>query len=127
MGSEKQETESGGVFGLLSLLASGGITVTAEGYPLLSVDSGARELAIEVQGAKQVGLKLSEMIKLAEPGPHVLTESESLAKELSRLGWKLTLYDKGNRVATLGSGVSRLTGHVSLNPLHLKGLLDSLK
>lgn len=111
---------------MLSHITSGGIAVTIAGYPLLSIDSGEREVGIEVQGARQAGFKLSEMVRLAEQGPHLLRGPQSLARELSRLGWKLTLYDRGDRVVSLGSGVSRFTGHVSVNPLHLKGLLDSL-
>lgn len=112
---------------LLSLLSSGGITVTVGGYPLLSINTGEKAIDMEVQGVKEAGLKLSTMIELEERDANALRASESLASKLSKLGWKLTLYDKGNRLLAVGSGISRLTAHVSVNPLQLRRLLDDLR
>jgi len=112
---------------MLSGLSSGGITVTIEGYPLLSIDSHDRTMALEVQGAKQAGIRLRDLVRLEAPGEGMLRGSESVAKRLSSIGWNLTLYDRGERILTLGSGASRLTGHVSVNPLKLRGLADLLE
>ncbi|MGA2664832.1 MAG: hypothetical protein ABSF83_07815 [Nitrososphaerales archaeon] len=114
------------VLGLLSGLSSGGITVTIEGCPLLSIDSRDRAMALEVQGAKQAGIRLRDLVSMEAPGEGILRGSETIARRLSSIGWNLTLYDRGDRILTLGSGVSRLTGHVSVNPLKLRGLADVL-
>ncbi len=127
MPSDKDGAGSGPL-NLLSLLSSGAITVTVGGFPLLSIDSQQRTLDVEIQGAKEAGLKLSDLMEKQEGREsHPLRGAESIARELSRLGWRLTLYNEGSRAAVIGSGVSRLTGHMSVNPLKLKGLLDALK
>jgi hypothetical protein len=126
MHSDEEERATEGVIDLLSLLSSGGITVTVAGHPLLSVDSSERAVDLDIHGAKEAGLRLSDLVGLAEPGAGVLRGSESVASRLSQLGWRLTIYDRGDKVASLGSGVSRLTGHISVNPLRLKGLSEAL-
>ncbi len=112
---------------LLPLLSSGGITITVGGYPLLSINSSEKVMDMEVQGVKEAGLKLSTLIEVAERDSHLLGASAALASKLSHLGWRLTLYDKGSRLLAVGSGISRLTGHVSVNPLDLRKLLDDLR
>jgi hypothetical protein len=125
MASEKgSETD---LIDLLSFLSSGGITVTVGGYPLLTIKSAEKAMEMEVQGVREAGLKLSTMIEQEEQDSNVLRASESLAGKLSKLGWRLTLYDKGNRLLAVGSGISRLTAHVSINPLQLRKLLEDLK
>ncbi len=111
---------------LLSLLTSGEVIVTIGGYPLLSIRSDERALDLEVNGAKEVGLDLSKIVKL-EGGTNIFSGSELIARRLSSLGWKLTLYDKGSRLLTMGRGVSRLTGRITTSPLRLKRLLGTLR
>ncbi len=112
---------------ILGILSAGRVTITVGGYPFLSVRSDERELDLEVNGAKRAGVSLSKVIDLQEGRRNVLNGSEKIAKKLSSLGWKLTLYDKGDGLITMGSGVSRLTGRISANPLRLKRLLEALR
>ncbi len=111
----------------LTLLSAGRVTVTVGGYPFLSIRSDERELDIDVSGAKRAGVKLSEVIKLEEGSESILTASERAAKKLSGISWRLTLYDTGTQILTMGSGVSRLTARVRVNPLRLKRLLEALR
>ena len=127
MDSGANSGASAGVLHLLSLLSSGGITVTIARYPVISVDSSKKELGVEIQGAREAGLALADLLKMAVPGAGMVRGTESVARQLAELGWTLTLYDRGKRVLSLGSGASRLTGHVSVNPLNLKGLADAMK
>lgn len=111
---------------LLALVPAGRATVTIGGRPLLSVDSDEKTLEVDADGAREVGLSLSHLMRLEGP-LGALGESGRVSGALSRAGWKLTLYADGSRVLSMGSGVSRLTGHVSVNPLRLKKLLGALK
>src|SRR5208283_3516466 len=78
---------------LLPLLSGGRVTVTAGGYPFVSIRSDEKEIDIDVSGAKMAGVSLSDVIKLEEGGESILTASERAAKKLSNLRWRLTLYD----------------------------------
>jgi hypothetical protein len=112
---------------ILGFFSAGTLTVTVGGYPLLSVRSDQREVDLEVEGVQRAGLSLSELIKLEEEGKGTLITSEHIAKKLSSIRWRLTLYDRGSRILTMGSGVSRMTGRVRVNPLKLKRLLRALR
>jgi hypothetical protein len=125
--SEDDDRAHGGLLDLLPLLSSGGLTVSVGGHPMLSIDSKEKLLDLEVVGAREAGLKLSGLIRLEEGDVNMLSGSEAVARKLSRLGWKLTLHDDGVHLVTLGSGVSRMTGHVSLNPMNLRRVLDALR
>jgi hypothetical protein len=84
-------------------------------------------LEVEVDGVREAGLRLSDLIQLQEGSTKVLKGSRRVIEALSRLGWKLTLCSEGDRILTMGSGVSRLTGRIRVNPLKLKKLLETLK
>ena len=111
---------------VLALLSAGSVTVSVGGYPFLSARADERELQVEASGAKRAGLSLSKVINLQEGRRGALSGSEKIARKLSSLGWKLTIYDKGESLLTMGSGVSRLTGRIRANPLRLKRLMDAL-
>ncbi len=114
---------------LLSMFESGTLTIGIQGLPLLKVDAALRSLDVEATGVKESGIKLSKIVELqaGQTGVVGLVKgSESTAKGLSENGWKLTLYDKGSPILTLGRGVSRLTGHVQANPLKLRKILETL-
>jgi len=111
----------------LSLITAGKVTVTVAGYPFLAVRSDDKEIDMDVGGAKMAGVSLSNLVRLQEDDKNVLMASERTAERLSRLRWKLTLYDRGSRILTMGSGVSRLTARVKVNPLKLRRLLEALR
>lgn len=112
---------------LLALASAGRATITVRGHPFLSVNSDEKELEVETCGAKEAGLRLSDLVKLQEGRVGVLEGSEHAAGALSRLGWRMTLCFEGDRVLMMGSGVSRLTGRISVNPLKLRKLREALR
>jgi hypothetical protein len=111
----------------LELVPSGKATVSLGGRPLLSVDADAKALDLEADGMGEAGLRLSDLIKLQEGHGGVVEGSIHVARALSRLGWKLTLYERGDKVLSMGRSASRLTGRISVNPLRLKKLLEALR
>jgi hypothetical protein len=111
----------------LELVPSGKATVSVGGRPLLSVDADMKALDLEADRMGEAGLRLSDLIKLEQGRGGVVEGSIHVAKALSRLGWKLSLYERGDEVLSMGRGVSRLTGRISVNPLRLKKLLEALR
>jgi hypothetical protein len=110
----------------LGLLSRGTVTVSVNGHPMVSVRADERELDLELEGVKEAGLSLSRLVKLEEGRKNLISASESVARDLSKLGWKLVVYDRGEKLLAMGHGVSRLTGRVSLNPLKARKILDAL-
>jgi hypothetical protein len=122
-----QDERPSSLLDLLALVQAGRATIAVGGRPLLSINSDAKSLEIEADGVKEAGLHLSRIVKLQEGSTSMLEGSRHVVGALSRHGWKLTLYAEGDEVLTMGSGVSRLTGRVSLNPLKLRKLLEALR
>lgn len=113
----------------LQMLDAGSFTVSVNGLPLLSVDAELRSLGLEAKGVKESGLKLSTIIEAEGQGKGVtglLKGAESIAKRLSEKGWRMTLYDKGDKILTMGRGVSGLTGYISASPLKLRRILKTI-
>lgn len=110
----------------LESLSRGTITVSVSGYPVVSIDAGRKEVEVEVKGVREVGLSLRTFTRSGQGRGSALRTSESMAKGLSSLGWKLTLYEGGDELVRMGRGVSRLTGHISVNPIRLRRLIDAL-
>ena len=112
---------------LLSMFKSGGMTVSVNGTPSVVLDIDSKSLNLEAKGVKKSGLKLLNVTQ--EKGRGVLgllKTSQSTAKKLSEMGWKVTLYDGRNVVLSMGSGTSRFTGNIYVNPLKLRRILDSV-
>jgi hypothetical protein len=112
---------------LLALVPAGKATFTVGGLPVLSVDADKKALVVETDGVGEVGLHLSDLVKLQEGTTSMLESSMHVTGALSRLGWELILYAEGEKILSMGRGVSRLTGRVSLNPLRLRNLMKALK
>ena len=112
---------------LLAFMPAGSATITVGGRPFISINSDKKTLEVETGGVREAGLRLSDFVKLQGGSMGLLESSGHATGELSRLGWKLTLYAEGDRLLAVGSGVSRLTGRISVNPLRLKKLLEALK
>jgi hypothetical protein len=126
---ERQKKQQADPLGLLSIFESGLLTASVNGLPLLKLDAESRTVDVEAVGVKECGIRLSEIIQLEGGGKGVkalLKGSESSAKGLSEKGWRLTLYDGGSAILTVGKGVSRLTGYVHFSPLKLRRILKSL-
>jgi hypothetical protein len=127
--SKKSKSGSLDPIELLSIFQSGVLSVRVNGYPFVKVDAGSRRLDLEAQGIKESGLKLSELMKQEGPGEKgirgAISRSESTATKLYESEWSLAIYDKGNTILRMGQGVSRLTGHISVNILKLRSLLKN--
>lgn len=94
---------------------------------MLAFDADEKTLQVEADGVGEAGLHISDLVKLNEGKGGMVEGSMHLTGALARLGWKLTLYAGGDEVMSMGKGVSRLTGRVSVNPLRLRKLLKALK
>lgn len=93
---------------------------------MVSVDADSKTLELDAEGAGEAGIHLRDLVKVEE-GSGVLEGSIRVTRALSRLGWRINLYAEGEKVASLGSGVSRLSGGIGVNPLKLRKLLKALK
>lgn len=96
---------------------------------MLRIDPESRSLNVEAAGIRESGFRLGKMLIGSGEERSVrrlLTSSESLAKKLSEIGWTLTLYDGSSGLLSVGSRVSRLTGHIKANPIKLRKLLRTL-
>ena len=123
----KREESLASAIGLLGLVPSGKATVSVKGRPVVTVDADRKAVDVEADGVREAGLHLADLVKLQEGRTGMIAGSVHVTGALARLGWKMTLYDEGERILSMGSGVSRLTGHVRLNPLKLRKLLKDLK
>ncbi len=125
----KQRKSDADTLKLLSMFESGILTVEVNGFPLAKVDAESRSLDLEAQGIKECGIKLSKLIEFETGGKGIKTmisTSESTARRLSESGWSLALYDRGSTILKMGRGVSRLTGHIQVNLLKLRKILENL-
>lgn len=115
---------------LLSLFASGKLTINIDGKPLVKLSADSKSLDVEGNRIKECGIPLGKVVELESGRGGVaglVSGSRNSAKRLSDQGWKLDLYDEGDKLATLGRGTSRLLGHISANPTKVKRLLKMLK
>lgn len=109
----------------LSIFTSGSFALSVNGVPTLAVDAESKALNLEAKGVKKSGFKLLNIVKENGAGViGILKTSESTAKKLSETGWKVTVYDGSNVVLSMGSGVSRLTGYIHVNPLKFRTILE---
>lgn len=122
MGREKKPAPP---LDLLTLMPSGKATIKVNGRPFISINSDKKTLEVEASGAEAAGLRLSDFVKPRGGPVGMLEGSWRVVEELSSLGWKLTLYSNGDKLLAMGSGVSRLTGRIRVNPLRLKKLLEA--
>jgi hypothetical protein len=125
----KQRKSDADTLELLSMFESGILTVEVNGFPLAKVDAESRSLDLEAQGIKECGIKLSKLIEFETGGKGIKTmisASESTARRLSERGWSLALYDRGSTILKMGRGVSRLTGHIQVNLLKFRRILENL-
>ena len=121
----KKASNQATIADFLSIFTSGSFTLSVNGVPTLAVDAESKALNLEAKGVKKSGLKLLNIVKENGAGViGILKTSESTAKKLSETGWKVTVYDKNKVVLTMGSGVSRLTGYIHVNPLKLRTILE---
>ncbi|MDG6941379.1 MAG: hypothetical protein JRN34_00425 [Nitrososphaerota archaeon] len=115
------------IVGLLALTLSGRMTVSLGEGPMITIDADSRVIDLEASGIEEAGIHLSDFIRLRQGPRGAFEESVQMIGTLSRLGWKLNLYAHGDRVLSAGSGVSRLTGRINVNPLELRKLRELIE
>jgi hypothetical protein len=112
---------------LLGFLESGSIIISANGSSVLAIEATERRIDLELPSLTELGVNLSTLLEgghsLRKEAGSIL-DAERTAKGLHGIGWKLTLSERGENIASLGYGVSRLTGYISLNPRRLKNLAE---
>lgn len=123
----KDEEKPVSLLDVLALMPAGRVTISVDGHPFISINSDKKTLEVEAYGAKRAGVRLLDLLKVNEGPVSLLEGSERAVGLLSRLGWKMTLLAEGEKILAMGSGVSRLTGQISVNPLKLRKLLKALK
>ena len=111
---------------LLAVVSRGKATVTVGGRPLVHLDADEKVLEVDADGAKEAGLRLLEFAEQDGGTLAVVRGPLHLASELSQSGWRLTVNAEGKKVLSMGRGVSRLTGRISMNPLKARKLLKAL-
>ncbi len=101
----------------LSGLSDGSVQVDIDSAPFASVDARSRNLDLQIapllrgqRGARSI---------VREEGPVGLWKARSIPAELTRRGWRLTLYDGTRELLALGRGTSALAGHIHVNPAAL--------
>ncbi|MDG6974168.1 MAG: hypothetical protein JRM95_04985 [Nitrososphaerota archaeon] len=92
---------------------------------MVSVDADNRTLEVDAEGADEAGVHLSDLVK-PEGGAEVVEGSARVATGLSRFGWKVNFY-AGGKDSESGSGVSRPTKGIEVNPLELRKPLKAIK
>jgi hypothetical protein len=125
--TEKADRKVDSLVGLLALLPAGKAKVTVKGLPVISVDADAKTLEVETEGLKEAGLRLSDLVEMGTGTPSLVRGSGKITGALSKSGWKVTLFADGEKMLVMGSGVSRLTGRIRVNPLKLRKLLKALQ
>ena len=112
---------------LLGAISKGKATLTVGGHPFVILDADQRTVEVEEGGVKAAGLHLWDLVKGGDGTLAGLAGPLRVARTLSGQGWKLSLSADGDRVLTMGNGVSRLSGHIGVNPLKAMKLGKALK
>jgi len=113
--------------GILGIITGGKATITVHGRPMVEVDADEKTLEVDAGGAKELGLRVTDLVR-GEGGPLALfTGPVRVAGALSEQGWELTLRSEGDVVLKMGKGTSRLTGRIGISPLKARKLLKALR
>jgi hypothetical protein len=136
---------------ILHFLKEGKIDLSLNGRQFASVDCDSKSIGVEFVGLEESGFHLSQILSDHAEGKNklgkrsrpsrmrvskprlsffaqlsLLFNFERLAKDLAIHGWNFSVYDGGQRILSLGRGVSRFTGYIHMNPLELKRILRLL-
>jgi hypothetical protein len=102
---------------------SGSLTITVNSIPLLKISGEAKTVDFEIKGLDEAGIHLADVFGGSKKGViESIRDSSGLARSLNRNGWTIRIFDAGDRLASLGRGVTPLTGFVWLNPLKVARL-----
>ena len=99
---------------LLRQLTGGQFKIQLNGSAIVQVDATARDLEMDVT-------PIAELAADRGKGPSMgLREGLALARGLAKAEWRIRIRKGPHDLATLGRGVSALTGHVSVTPRGLR-------
>lgn len=112
---------------LLAAISKGKATIALEGSPFVHLDADEKIVEVNADGFRAAGLRIRDLAGQKEGMFAALTGPIQIANAMSEQGWMLTVYAGGERVLTMGRGVSRLTGRIGLNPLKTRKLLKALR
>ena len=112
---------------LLGVMSGGKATITIRGHPVINVDADEKALEVDAEGAKEVGLRLPDLVREGGGLLSALTGSVRIAGILSEQGWELTLRSEGDDLLKMGKGAHRLTGRISASPMKARKLLKALR
>ncbi len=90
------------------------------------INCDAKAIEVEMRGVHESGLKLFHLMKTKNRLMNIVRNTQELASGLSDHGWKLNIYSMGSAVLSMGTGVSRLTGHISASPFKLRTIIKDL-
>lgn len=107
---------------LLDAINQGKITISIDGKPIVSLDTSAKSLELEMSGLEKIDLKISNLFVTRTSRGKMFLHSSRLVKKFAKNGWNFSLYDKGERLVTAG-GRSRFGPRLLFNPLKLKQIL----
>jgi len=113
--------------GFLANVSKGKATVSVKGTPLVQLDAETRTIDVDVDGLRAAGVRIWDLVGQDEGMFGGLKGPVRIASEMSELGWSLAVYAGKEKVLTVGSGLSRLTGRIGLNPLKTRKLLKALR
>ncbi len=107
----------------LSDILSGTLTVTINNLPTLKINGELKTVDVELRGLEESDLHLSSIFPETKKNLYEsMKDSTGLAQALYKDGWNLRIFDDGERLLSMGRGITPLTGHVWLNPLKLTKL-----
>jgi len=122
-----QKTDLSSALDLLATVSKGKATVSVEGAPVAHLDADKRTLEVDANGLRATGLNIWDLVGKNEGMFAALTGPLHIANEMAERGWVLTVYVGREKVLTMGSGMSRLTGRIGLSPLKTRKLLKALR
>lgn len=107
---------------VLNSIRRGRITVNIDGKPVMCLDKSSNSFELEMTGLEKMSLKLSDLFVAKTNKGKMLLQSSKQIINLAKKGWKFSIYDKGERLLSVG-GLSRFGPHLRISPLGLRRLL----
>lgn len=109
---------------LIEQLSGGQLSIDWNGEPWIEIDADERNVEMDVLPVKDLTRELPRL--LMSGGLGEMRQNLRVPRQLSELGWRVTLKVGKRRVAELGRGANPRTGNVHVELGALPGLLRLL-